>query len=748
MSSKSPPTTHGLWMLPSRKLWPVYVCWLLMMLATAIAMYLHEFARSTLVMCALQGVFLGEFALAAIIGGLYGRTWIAGWLLAVFLASFATGIGFCLDCVTARYYPYVSDYSRLALCSFWPLLMLSACAPMIAMRGLRGWSLTLDEDTAIPKQTSTVEDLLLLSLIVASCITLARWIEEAMPGVGASQIYFVMALFFGFSLLFVLPATAITFRARNWTQRLTGWFVMTVVVFVACVGLSWLMSEPFDLWTDLVYVGVGVSVAAATMIIGGVSLLLSGVKLTHFAANVQGSSVQGSSVQGSSVQGSSVQDNNLQSASGDEVPCVTGDLARVQGTKLQSRVLAGVVVACALVSVGVIQYANLKTLRFLQGIQSYKETFPDQVTELTIRGDTVVGATLAPSITDFSLERYRDAKQNTLERVSLAGTQITDEAIDKLVYFPKLKHLDLSNTYISNAGLEKLKKLSSLSTLTLANTFVDLELALQIAKKLGVTELDVSGIGITDGDLTSDLPLTSDLALKLSHNAITDAGIAQLLQSPVRLRKLDVSDTAINGASLVSTNCPSALNLDRTKITDANLIQILKMGFCRDVSIRSTGITAAIFPSVIPFSGLSLRLGKGNITEQDLINLPPSTRFDELSLNDAKFTGEFLRTGKFQYESLDLSGSGITDSALQNMVNFSYVYYFNLSNTNITDAGLAALTCQEVDLRSTKVSFEGVKTAQHIGRILIDHNQFPAVQLAKLRNTNVAIDGERSGDGL
>jgi uncharacterized protein YjbI with pentapeptide repeats len=205
-----------------------------------------------------------------------------------------------------------------------------------------------------------------------------------------------------------------------------------------------------------------------------------------------------------------------------------------------------------------------------------------------------------------------------------------------------------------------------------------------------------------------------------------------------------VSDTTIDGSSLVSTNCPSALNLDRTKITDANLIQILNKRFCRDVSIRSTSITAAIFPSVIPFWGLSLRLGEGNITEQDLINLPPSTRFSYLSLNDAKFTGGFLQTGKFQFESLDLSRSGVTDSALQNMVNLSYVYCFDLSHTNITDAGLASLTCQEVDLRHTKVTFDGIKKAQHLGRILIDHDQFPAQQLAKLRNTNVAIDGERT----
>ena len=591
---------------PSRKLWPVYLCWLLMMVATAVASYLFEFSGSALVQCAMTGIFLGEFALAAIIGGLVGRTWIAGWLLSACLAIFATLVCYCVDLFSAYRYVPLSDVSRLVLCSFWPLLMLSACAPMVAMRGLRGWSLTLKEDTAIPKQTSTVEDLLLLSLIVASCITISRWTEEAMRGFEVGQSFYIMGLFFGFSLLFVLPATAITFRARNWTQRLTGWFVLTILAVGACFGLTCLMSSSSSLWQDFLYVAVGVAAAVTTMIIGGVSLLLSGVKMTHFAATVQSP--------------------DIRFEDGEHEPNTTGERARIRSVQLQSRVLSGAVVVCALVTVVAIQYLNLKNLRFFRDVQNYKEAFPDQITELTIRGDIVVGVTFVPETSNLSLERYRSSN-STLERLSFAGTKITDEAIDKLVYFPKLKHLDLSNTAITNAGLEKLNKLSSLTTLSLGNTKVDLGRALTVAKELGVKELDVSGIGIADGDLNKDLPIYPELSLKLSHNSVTDAGIAKLLKSSVRLKKLDLSDTDIDGSSLVATNCPSKLNLDRTKITDANLDQILSMGFCRDVSIRSTSITAAILPSVARCQNLSLTLGEGNITEQDLINLPLGNQF-------------------------------------------------------------------------------------------------------------------------
>ena len=719
-------TQPWLKIFPLRKLWPVFLCWLLMMVATAVAAYLLEFSSSVLVQCGVTGVFLGEFALAAIIGGLVGRTWIAGWLLSACLAILATLVCYCVDLYIAHRYIPPSDASRLVLCSFWPLLMLSACAPMIAMRGLRGWSLTLDEETAIPKQTSTVEDLLLLSLIVASCITIARWTEETMRNFEVAQSFFILGLFFGFSLLFALPATAITFRARNWAQRLTGWFVLTILALGACFGVTCLMSSSLSIWQDFVNVAVGVPAAVITMILGGVSLLISGVKMTHFATTLQSADFQ-------------LQD-------GDHERNETGERASIRSVKLQSRVLSGVVVACALVTVVAIQYLNLKNLRFFRDVQNYKEAFPDQITELTIRGDIVVGVTFVPETTNLSLERYRNSN-STLERLSFAGTKITDEVIDKLVYFPKLKHLDLSNTAVTNAGLEKLKKLSGLTTLSLANTKVDLELALQISKKLGVKELDVSATGIVDGDLNKDLLIYPDLSLKLSHNAVTDAGISELLKNPARLKKLDLSDTDIDGSGLVSPNCPSKLNLDRTKITDANLLQILNIGICSDVSIRSTSITAAILPIVVRFRALSLTLGEGNITEQDLINLPPGTSFKHLGLNSEKFTGDFMRNRKFDFNSLDLSNSGITDSALQNWVNLSYVYFVNLSNTNITDAGLATLSCQEVDVRNTKVTIEGIKKATQIGRILIDHNQFPAEELVKLRNTNAVIDGEKTDYG-
>ena len=93
-----------------------------------------------------------------------------------------------------------------------------------------------------------------------------------------------------------------------------------------------------------------------------------------------------------------------------------------------------------------------------------------------------------------------------------------------------------------------------------------------------------------------------------------------------------------------------------------------------------------------------------------------------------------MRNGKFYFQSADLSHSGVTDIALQDLTKMGFIYYVNLSHTNITDAGLAVLSCQEAEVRQTKVTSEGIKKATQFSRILIDHDQFPAEELAKLRN--------------
>ena len=651
--------------------------------------------------------FVGQFALAAIIGGLVGRTWIAGWLFSVALATIGTLIFWIVAMsITGR----IDAVDRLGICCLWPLLMLGACAPLVVMRALRGWTFTQDENIVIPKQASSVEDLLLLTVIVASCIAIAKLLEEFDRSFQIGVAFFFIGFVSGYSVFFILPAIAITFRAHNWLQRCIGWLAVTMAVFLCSLAINWVLDGS-NFWRSLQEVAIGVSTAAVTIMIGGWALLASGVKLTHFAKT-----------------------GTLDSTKIDSVESAENASKKAQR---QARLLTGLVAFGAVMSAVVVSFSDYRELNFLKSIQRQNKIFPNEFSELTIRGEKVVGITLATMDPERVFDRYQGVG-NHIEQLSLSGTQITDAGLKRLAYFPNLQHLDLSNTAITNDGLPHLSVLKQLTTLSVANTKVDYDRALGIGQALNVKELDVSGLGVTDEHIHNCLAIGAIQSLKLSHNPITDVGVAELLKNSRRLWKLDVSDTAIDGSGILPPNRSFKVNLDGTNITDANLIALLKLGGCTDISIRRTGITAAVLPTLSSL-GISLALGEGPITEADLENLS-SAAFSHLSLNDKNFTGACLASGKVTVKSLDLSNSGVTDKTLIALASLRSFNHLDLSNTEISDAALPSINSYEVDLRHTRVSAAGLlKAPRTIMRILIDHNQFTTEELVSLRNRNTRV---------
>jgi hypothetical protein len=71
------------------------------MVANAVAGYATDAGRHAivqdLVITVAINLWLGQFALAAIIGGLVGRTWLSGWLIAVLLATVCFAISLAAD---------------------------------------------------------------------------------------------------------------------------------------------------------------------------------------------------------------------------------------------------------------------------------------------------------------------------------------------------------------------------------------------------------------------------------------------------------------------------------------------------------------------------------------------------------------------------------------------------------------------------------------------------------------------------
>ncbi len=87
---------------------------------------------------------------------------------------------------------------------------------------------------------------------------------------------------------------------------------------------------------------------------------------------------------------------------------------------------------------------------------SISRTIANPITEvdLSITSWPRENATI-PSVTDSDIKVI--VSLNHLQRLSLRGMPVTDEAVDQLARFRSLKHLDVRETRISEQGLSRLK---------------------------------------------------------------------------------------------------------------------------------------------------------------------------------------------------------------------------------------------------------------------------------------------------
>lgn len=127
-------------------------------------------------------------------------------------------------------------------------------------------------------------------------------------------------------------------------------------------------------------------------------------------------------------------------------------------------------------------------------------------------------------VTDAGLERVALER---LEWLDVGFTAVGDTAVARLASAPQLRRLTLENSAVTGAGLRAFRNLR------------------------GLEYLDLSGLPISDEQLTTIGELTSLESLWLTGTQITDAGLSAL-QGLKRLRTLDVSGTAVTPAGLAA----------------------------------------------------------------------------------------------------------------------------------------------------------------------------------------------------
>ncbi len=687
---------------------------------------------SSIIVIAGIGSLSGQACLMAVLGGLFGRSWISGYAIAALLA--AVGVGLLLAgeelsmsltyAVAPRHWHMVIMTMLLA-----PLFVMAVSVPTLAMRLYCGWRLTRDEMTSPPQRSIGLEDLFIGTAIVAAGLVLTLAARE-LGEMRASEFWIPGAVCFtvmaAASLIIVLPTLWVAFRIENSLLRLVMFASMAVgfsgLVVVAVVVTNYVMSRGggsvFDPFETALYTTAWMISAATTFLVGLSLLKAVGFKLTRSS----------------------------------ELVLVLTDKDTVQTRQdvKQHRRLAATVFAVAVaINLGVMARIGTRESRF-RALQAKHQELSHRSGSLSLNAEqAVVELSLGTDATSDDVQAAVTAYPQ-LKRLSLANSQIVDADLKLLSSFPQLQSLNLNGTQISDAGLRELAKLPFLDELLLADTRVTIDGLVRLLTNRRLNTLDLGNLGLTEANLEqlAKIPDLSVLSLSLRGNPVSVWGVMRLKHVSGPIDKLDLTDCDLNAQSLwlLTDRRYDALTLDGTPLTDAMLAPLLPKLTVRELSFDRTQVTDAIFPDLATAKGVTgLVLGETRITEAGLA-ASALTTMHYLSLNSPQFNGSCFAIWKPKdLRSLDMRGSAVTDQAIFDIMQLPSVKYLDLSQTSITDAALPALTqmkLRQLDLSHTRVTAVGLAQSDFgIAQVHLSLDQFTAAQYKQIRRAvNVTFE--------
>ncbi|MCH2123094.1 MAG: hypothetical protein MK136_17860, partial [Pirellulaceae bacterium] len=306
--------------------------------------------------------------------------------------------------------------------------------------------------------------------------------------------------------------------------------------------------------------------------------------------------------------------------------------------------------------------------------------------------------------------------------VRLNQTAITDNDIAVLAQAVSLRHLNLDNTQVTDAGLVHLKDLANLQTLNLRNTQVTDAGLVQLKDLAKLQDLDLSKTAVTDVGVARLRPLINLEGLNLSETKITGNALGALAALP-RLQRLaiqecHVGDEAVKKISLLRQL--QVLNLMAISMSDAAIEPLSSLTELRVLHIGWNPITGATLHHLRRCSKLEmLTIPKTQVRDAHLSSLSDLKALGYLRADINRITGKGLGglRGLPALHSLDLGPNRIddaglmhldpqqmpqlrelsleenplTDAVIPHLAKFSNLAVVNLSETQVTQAGITRL---------------------------------------------------------
>ena len=690
------------------------------------------------------GSMVGQACFVCLIGSLFGRTWLGGYVFAVVLAS--TGVYlFALGENLYHHFRYGLEYSwsaGLAPSLLAPAFVLAGATPLLVFRGRFDWRLTRLRELGYKPQRWGVEELLIGTAVTAASLIVATSAEEIAQ---MTQFQFLLPLGIvcsmvaSVSLLGVAPAVWVCFRITSWRRRLKlmGMLVGIVVFLTMSISLAVnaigqkLSSRFFSIWTEVLFFSAATSIVSAIVFLTGlVALMASGYRLFQSIPECVAST---------------------KPIDANPSPLVDDELSNeghLGYSRFMHRAFAGLILGFALI-------VSIATSNLKQSRVDRLTKFQDQARELGEKGVLHLDANSEPVELKVSPDTSLDEliKNERLQRIgtlSLANCRFGDEDVRKLSKFTELHSLDLEGTQITDIGLLTLAEIRPISRIGLARTKVtSLGLQTYIEKASMAVYIDLRESAIDCDQLAESTAIKRIFGLRLGKAQVNNTGLAKLL-AVANLTELDLTDCDVDETAFQNTDTPhnAKLVLDGTLMSDVPFIALLSSLHCSKLSINRTALTDKILPSLALATGVDgLQLSETHITERGLANAQIQ-HLTRLSLNGKQFTGEcFSAWRPSLLNSLDLSNSGVTDQTLAKVVSLPSLALLNLANTGITDAGLALIAKTKIyaiDVRGTKVTAAGLCDSKISGKkIFLDINQFTSEEVRRIRkNSEVYLGPE------
>lgn len=323
-----------------------------------------------------------------------------------------------------------------------------------------------------------------------------------------------------------------------------------------------------------------------------------------------------------------------------------------------------------------------------------------------------------------------------IQRLSLRGPGVNDQAIGYLGGMHQLKSLDLTGAKITDSGIQGLPQLAELSYLELQGTTIT-DSGLQKLKQMtNLRILSLCKTAITDAGLKHVSGLTHLQSLNLKDTEITDVGLASL-SDLTNIYSLDLRGTAISIAGLQHLNrlkSLSELRLPDSIFADAEPEELAKLPTLVDhLDLSGSRITASGLGLLEGKPYVSMKLNDLQFDDTDLMVVRTWSDLHYLDLSGLKVTGTGLRlppSGKLR--TLIMDRTDVRDETLLELEFPHFLQNFSLCSTSIQGETLTIfsdLELESLELSHTPLSRQGVVNAF-------------ALDLRRLDLTGVKVDVE------